>query len=1364
MKLLPAIVAALLATAPVVPAIESAADQARARAEIRPELSLGDFERFSAESVPDDQWPAVIEALGQEDRARVARALIRGLQPFPAKQLLPLLQHSRLAVRLGALDLLEEAAGDDFGFDPWSEAPATGANAGALVKWQAWVESGTPAAQPAATLTDEAFRAAATEVMSGERARVERGMQRLEAFGLNAVARIESFLQTQSGLEPAPRAQLKAAQYRLILLTALPRQAAGLARDLALGTLEQQSAALAALGEGGASVLPILGDFLAVPDPLLRETAVDSAFKAAGAHAVPLILARLGSKLSADDPATEHTESVLHSMIRGLGKTGADTAVIARYLQHPSENVVITALEALAENTKGDLTAPLSALLADPRWRVRATALETIGKRGSGTLHDLIMARLDDADSFVRVSAVGALIGGSSSHSFSDDDEEEAGPAKTSQPDLTPYFLRYDDLKPPILKYYIAASSTPPSAAMIDALWKAPPETLLQAIDLFDNRDESFGGDEKRARWKPGFVARFATHPNADVAAAALRILAGHGRYTGQLLATLQGTDAVRTDAVLDVLVLPPASAAPAEATPARNPTLDQLYDALAKAPAKATPATDFPTETEASPAELRKTLLNFLQSGSPRQQFAAACVLLAQRDEDAARFLLTQYDTLSALDCRRVANSLGPAAPWEGPFLELARLGLRHPAGDVRETAISVWLESAKAAGLGHLLDEYSRPGSLLAPDDLYDYEFENILRTPASYAPVLEWSAKILKSPAPPAQKVFAMVLLGRTNQVRGQRLEGYLDDANPHLRRAAFRALGRPAVEAHLPALLNDKEAIVRSIIPFTAAPARGWVHRFDDAHSTDDRQDYDRRPSFGGNQSFGAWAQNDPAATNGPSVDLIPAVEKLAQDPADLVRFEAQFALLRLGRPIDPSAFAAVLATQKENSSTRYLVKNWFSSNFQRLGKGYAVLVPVLQIDGSDSSEKRILTHFGLDGAQSPYSSFQGIAALAPAKPKPADNAIAPPEPEAKSTGQPFRVLFFYKPGCRDCDRVRDQLNRLASSFPQMTLEERNIEAPGEALLNETLSTRLGIRDVLHQVAPAVFTQGGALVRDGLTYSALDSLLRATSALTPDPAWADAAKPELAAATERITERYAGLDLGVVATAGLLDGINPCAFATIIFLLSYLQVARRTPGEILAVGVAFISAVFLAYFLVGLGLVQLLERAAAFRVAGQALNYALAGLAAVVAVLSFRDARLAADGHLGEMTLQLPGFLKDQIRTTVRASTRARRFVIGAFLAGLAISLLELACTGQVYLPTIQFMLRSGQREAVGLLLLYNSAFIVPLVVIFILAWAGMRSETLIAFQRKHTALAKVLTGALFLALAVFLVFGHAWLAK
>ncbi|MGF1655598.1 MAG: hypothetical protein ACFCU3_01325 [Verrucomicrobiales bacterium] len=59
----------------------------------------------------------------------------------------------------------------------------------------------------------------------------------------------------------------------------------------------------------------------------------------------------------------------------------------------------------------------------------------------------------------------------------------------------------------------------------------------------------------------------------------------------------------------------------------------------------------------------------------------------------------------------------------------------------------------------------------------------------------------------------------------------------------------------------------------------------------------------------------------------------------------------------------------------------------------------------------------------------------------------------------------------------------------------------------------------------------------------------------------------------------------LILDLVVAAGLLDGLNPCAFATIIFLLSYLQVARKSGREILQIGVAYILGVFCTYFALG-----------------------------------------------------------------------------------------------------------------------------------------------------------------------------------
>jgi hypothetical protein len=300
------------------------------------------LEEFRAKGVPDDAWPMLLETLGRTDERTAIRTLLKEQQPLPTARLIALLTHERLAVRLGALDLLEDAAGETFGFDPWQEQAGEGANADALAQWKSWAETGKAApAQSAGTLTSDSFRVLALEIMNGERERAERAVERLEAHGLAAIAHVESFLQSQPTLEPRPRALLKAAEYRIAIRQALPKAAAALSRDLALGTPEAQSTALGALGEGGPGMLPVIAEMFSSPDPLVRETAMDAAFKAAKRHAVPVVLKQL---------STERTESVLHAALRGIGQYAREAQqveAILPFLEHPAENIVITALEAL---------------------------------------------------------------------------------------------------------------------------------------------------------------------------------------------------------------------------------------------------------------------------------------------------------------------------------------------------------------------------------------------------------------------------------------------------------------------------------------------------------------------------------------------------------------------------------------------------------------------------------------------------------------------------------------------------------------------------------------------------------------------------------------------------------------------------------------------------------------------------------------------------------------------------------------------------------------------------------------------------------------------------------------------------------
>ena len=124
----------------------------------------------------------------------------------------------------------------------------------------------------------------------------------------------------------------------------------------------------------------------------------------------------------------------------------------------------------------------------------------------------------------------------------------------------------------------------------------------------------------------------------------------------------------------------------------------------------------------------------------------------------------------------------------------------------------------------------------------------------------------------------------------------------------------------------------------------------------------------------------------------------------------------------------------------------------------------------------------------------------------------------------------------------------------------------------------------------------------------------------------------------------------------------------------------------------------------------------------------------------------------------MKLQLPDFLKKRIHKVIREKTKAKNYIIAALCAGFIISLLELACTGQVYFPTIIFMtsVPSLHFMAKFYLILYNLMFITPLVIIFLIVYYGISSLQLTDFMQRHTQSIKLLTSIFFFILASILI--------
>ena len=102
-----------------------------------------------------------------------------------------------------------------------------------------------------------------------------------------------------------------------------------------------------------------------------------------------------------------------------------------------------------------------------------------------------------------------------------------------------------------------------------------------------------------------------------------------------------------------------------------------------------------------------------------------------------------------------------------------------------------------------------------------------------------------------------------------------------------------------------------------------------------------------------------------------------------------------------------------------------------------------------------------------------------------------------------------------------------------------------------------------------------------------------------------------------------ERFRTLGLSAVAAAGLVDGLNPCAFATLIFLVSYLAFVGRERREVLLVGLAFSLSVFVTYFLVGLGLLRAFQSVSIVPLVGRFVYLGAAGLALAFGILSLYD---------------------------------------------------------------------------------------------------------------------------------------------
>jgi thiol-disulfide isomerase/thioredoxin len=368
-----------------------------------------------------------------------------------------------------------------------------------------------------------------------------------------------------------------------------------------------------------------------------------------------------------------------------------------------------------------------------------------------------------------------------------------------------------------------------------------------------------------------------------------------------------------------------------------------------------------------------------------------------------------------------------------------------------------------------------------------------------------------------------------------------------------------------------------------------------------------------------------------------------------------------------------------------------------------------------------------------------------------------------------------ITYFYQKGCPKCDRANALLKFMSKKYAHLIIKEIDLNTPDGKRLNETLSNRLSLPMEKRLIAPSIFIGNDTLLPDEITEPKVEALIRKYGEATPPPAsrtgsaagGLSPSQEESKKAEESIIQRFKSFGVLAILLAGLMEGMNPCALATLVFFISYLTMVGRKRKEIFWGGLAFSGTGFITHLLIGIGILSFVQHLSFLPLFSQIVYFITFLFALLLGIFSLYDYIQLKKGRPSKMKLQVPNFLKKKIHQMIRARSNvleankesaSTRFLLSAVVIGFIVTLFQSTCTSQVYLPTILFVtnIPSLRGNAVLYLILYNFVYVLPLLVIFGIVYWGVTSEQLSFFLQKRASTIKLLTSAFFFALAGILI--------
>ncbi|WAC04992.1 MAG: hypothetical protein OS112_11165 [Methanoregula sp.] len=348
--------------------------------------------------------------------------------------------------------------------------------------------------------------------------------------------------------------------------------------------------------------------------------------------------------------------------------------------------------------------------------------------------------------------------------------------------------------------------------------------------------------------------------------------------------------------------------------------------------------------------------------------------------------------------------------------------------------------------------------------------------------------------------------------------------------------------------------------------------------------------------------------------------------------------------------------------------------------------------------------------------------------------------------SQSSGHSGTVIafYFYGDGCTHCANIKPHLITLAAKYPNLDLIQ--LEVYHNTTNQEILYRVQRIYNISTPGVPTLVIGDRALIGENEIRDYTEPIIIELSRNAgPSTNTTPVVTPISGNGGCPVTTP--ALTLPVVVACALIDSVNPCAFAVLIFLLLSI-ITLESRRRILVVGGAYIAAVFLFYLLSGIGLFTIVQQTGFSSV----LFIGAAILAIILGLVNVIDVIRKNEGFI----LAIPKSRKVTIERYIRNASLPAAFVLGVL-----VGIFELPCTGGIYLAILGMMSKSLTfAQGLPYLLLYNFIFVLPLIIILFIVAFGLSPEKVHLWRLENRRMLRFAIGLAMIAIGIVMLSG--WL--